>query len=47
MMEKKCKTLTQSNANEILNCIADGVFTVDRDLKVTFFNQAAEKIVGI
>jgi len=47
MAEKKCKTLTQSNANEILNCIADGVFTVDRDLKVTFFNQAAEKIVGI
>ncbi len=47
MMEKECKTLTQSNANEILNCIADGVFTVDKDLKVTFFNKAAEKIVGI
>ena len=47
MMEKKCKSLTQSNANEILNCIADGVFTTDKDLKITFFNKAAEKIIGI
>ena len=37
MTEKKPKTLTQSNANEILNCIADGVFTTDKDLRITFF----------
>ena len=47
MAVRNNRTLTQSNANEILNCIADGVFTVNKDLKITFFNEAAEKIVGI
>ncbi|MBW1897344.1 MAG: sigma 54-interacting transcriptional regulator, partial [Deltaproteobacteria bacterium] len=27
--------------------IADGVFTVDRDRNITFFNRAAEKIIGV
>ena len=31
----------------ILNSIADGVFTVDLDWKVTFFNRAAEEITGV
>ena len=31
----------------ILNSIADGVFTVDPDWKITSFNRAAEKITGI
>ena len=31
----------------ILDSIADGVFTVDSDWKVTSFNRAAEKITGI
>jgi PAS domain S-box-containing protein len=31
----------------ILNSIADGVFTVDLDWRVTFFNQAAERITGV
>ncbi len=31
----------------ILNSIADGVFTVDLDWRVTFFNRAAEEITGI
>ena len=31
----------------ILDSIADGVFTVDLDWKVTSFNKAAEKITGI
>jgi PAS domain S-box-containing protein len=31
----------------ILNSIADGVFTVDLDWRVTFFNQAAEAIIGV
>jgi len=31
----------------ILNCVADGVFTVDSDWRITSFNKAAEKITGI
>jgi PAS domain S-box-containing protein len=30
----------------ILDSIADGVFTVDRDWNITSFNRAAERIVG-
>jgi PAS domain S-box-containing protein len=33
--------------DKILDSIADGVFTVDRENNVTFFNRAAEKIIGI
>ena len=32
---------------EILDSIADGVFTVDGDWRITSFNRAAEKITGI
>lgn len=28
----------------MLNCIGEGVFTVDKDKRITFFNEAAEKI---
>ncbi|RKX25096.1 MAG: Fis family transcriptional regulator [Candidatus Zixiibacteriota bacterium] len=31
----------------ILNSIADGVFTVDREWRITSFNKAAEEITGI
>ena len=31
----------------ILDSIADGVFTVDADFKITSFNHAAETITGI
>jgi len=31
----------------ILNSIADGVFTIDLDWRITFFNRAAEEITGI
>ena len=31
----------------ILDSIADGVFTVDADFKITSFNHGAEKITGI
>ena len=30
----------------ILNSVADGVFTVDNQQKITFFNKAAEDITG-
>jgi len=31
---------------EILNSLAEGVMTVDKDFKISFFNKAAEKITG-
>ena len=31
----------------ILDSIADGVFTVDRNWRITSFNRAAERITGI
>lgn len=44
--------MMQSNENRdsidiILDSIADGVFTVDHDWKITSFNRAAEEILGI
>lgn len=35
-----------NNYDPILDSIADGVFTVDKDWKITSFNLAAEKITG-
>jgi nitrogen-specific signal transduction histidine kinase len=32
--------------DRILDSIAEGVFTVDKDFKINFFNKAAEKITG-
>ncbi len=37
---------TSSWRDAILDSIADGVFTVDRDWRVTYFNRAAEQITG-
>jgi PAS domain S-box-containing protein len=31
----------------VLRCVADGVFTVDRDFRITSFNTAAERITGV
>ena len=42
-MKQEIETQTQI----ILDSIADGVFTVDLDWKITSFNRAAEKITGI
>ncbi len=36
-----------THGDVILNSIADGVFTVDLDWNITFFNSAAERITGI
>jgi PAS domain S-box-containing protein len=33
--------------NIILDSIADGVFTVDRNWRITYFNRAAENITGV
>jgi PAS domain S-box-containing protein len=34
-------------AQTVLDSVADGVFTVDRDWRITSFNRAAERITGI
>lgn len=31
----------------VLHCVADGVFTVDSDWRITSFNRAAERITGV
>ena len=35
------------NFETILNSIADGVFTIDLDFNITYFNSAAQKITGV
>jgi PAS domain S-box-containing protein len=37
----------QSLQNSILDSIADGVFTVDAEWRITSFNRAAERITGV
>ena len=39
--------LEREQTTVILNSIADGVFTVDMDWRITSFNRAAEEITGI
>ncbi|MBW2670067.1 MAG: sigma 54-interacting transcriptional regulator [Deltaproteobacteria bacterium] len=41
------KETIENQTRIILDSIADGVFTVDKDWKITSFNRAAEKITGI
>ena len=44
-MAKK-RELKSSDATLILDSVADGVFAVDRDWRITYFNKAAERITG-
>lgn len=37
---------TNNKDNVILNSLAEAVITVDKDFRITFFNDAAEKITG-
>jgi PAS domain S-box-containing protein len=46
--EKKAVSAASLAATEaILESISDGVFTVDRDWKITSFNRAAEAVTGV
>ncbi len=47
MAQHPSQSLLQSQATFILDCISCGVFTVDEDMKITYFNRAAEKITGV
>ena len=44
---KNYRQSIQEHQKLILDSLADGVFTVDRDWLITSFNRAAEKITGI
>jgi PAS domain S-box-containing protein len=44
---KKFEPLEKDITKTILNCISDGVFTIDYNWKITSFNRAAEEITGI
>ncbi|MCP4631812.1 MAG: PAS domain-containing protein, partial [candidate division Zixibacteria bacterium] len=41
------KELSHDEVSAILNSIADGVFTVDREWRISSFNKAAIKITGV
>jgi len=47
MTKNKQSFLTETHADVILDSILDGVFTVDPEFKITYFNQAAEKITKV
>ena len=46
-MEEKPDTSVQRHHDFILDSLAEGVFTVDLNWRITSFNRAAEKITGI
>jgi len=39
-------TLNTTFTEDILDSLGEGVFTVDKNFRITFFNQAAERITG-
>ncbi len=39
-------TISDKLKDHILDSIGEGVFTVDKDFKVNFFNKSAERITG-
>jgi len=46
-LKKKLKKLPLGLAESILESINDGVFTVDLDWKITYFNKSAERITKV
>ena len=46
-MEKQKLSPSEEHCQTIMDSIADGVFTVDSNFRITSFNRAAEEITGI
>ncbi|MFN2274414.1 MAG: PAS domain-containing protein, partial [Anaerolineales bacterium] len=46
-LERRCELKLVAMLSNLLDYIPDGVFTVDAEWRVTFFNRAAEQITGI
>jgi len=44
---KRKSKLSSDDITAILNSVADGVFTVDKNWRITSFNQAAQMITGV
>ncbi len=47
MTSNRLQPISPVHAATILDSIADGVFTVDETMHITFFNRAAERITGV
>ena len=45
--KRKTNNNALTPAEAILESISDGVFTVDPDWRISFFNRAAEEITGV
>ncbi|MBN2055286.1 sigma 54-interacting transcriptional regulator [bacterium] len=41
------ESLCREESAVVLDAISDGVFTIDQDFKISFFNRAAERITGV
>jgi PAS domain S-box-containing protein len=46
-LNMKKEPITKTHTDIILDSVADGVFTVNNDMVITYFNKAAEQICGI
>jgi PAS domain-containing protein len=47
MTKSVYKNITPLHTDIILESINEGVFTIDQNMMITYFNRAAEKITGI
>jgi PAS domain S-box-containing protein len=47
LQKVEIRPLNEIQTSSILDCIVEGVFTVDQELRITYFNHAAEKITGV
>ncbi len=47
MKSKKLVSLTRAHSDIILDSITEGVFTVNENMEITYFNKAAERISGM